>query len=446
MRRAFFCLLLLLLPTSLIAQNNLVSGLDRERMRDMLKVVAGDIEKNYYDPTLHGLDWKGLTAQAEQKINQAKTPSEMIVAIFVLVDKLKDSHTRFIPPSRVNRPLFGMEAKMFGDEARIYDLRPKGAAAEAGLQMGDRILEINGYRPQRKDFDDALIYYRFLHPMSQLKITYARGSSPPQTVVVNAKIKTGTMALDFSKLDNIYRYLVENFSESERHFYAMFEDGIGYLQVPSFAEGEQVPLGNLEKPKAVVIDLRDNPGGYVKSLEEFAGHFESQTVTMADTIWRKKDEPFKAKSSGPHYAVPLVILVDSRSSSAAEIFARHFQRTGRGTVIGDLSSGRVNTSRVYPEQIGTDKLLPFAVQISVARVVFPDGEELEGHGVKPDVPCLPGEDDLREERDPCLMKAVSLARKAAGLDQEVPDRVRSQVMGVVAAVKQYHDEQRRRRE
>ncbi len=254
------------------------------------------------------------------------------------------------------------------------------------------------------------------------------------------------MALDFSKLDNIYRYLLENFSESQRHFYAMFEDGIGYLQVPSFAEGEQVPLGNLEKPKAVVIDLRDNPGGYVKSLEEFAGHFESQTVTMADTIWRKKDEPFKAKSSGPHYAVPLVILVDSRSSSAAEIFARHFQRTGRGTVIGDLSSGRVNTSRVYPEQIGTDKLLPFAVQISVARVVFPDGEELEGHGVKPDVPCLPGEDDLREERDPCLMKAVSLARKAAGLDQEVPDRVRSQVMGVVAAVKQYHDEQRRRRE
>ena len=336
-RACFF--LFLLISTALSAQDNLVSGLDRERMRSMLKVVAGDIEKNYYDPALHGLDWKALTAQAEQRINQAKTPSEMITAIFLLVDKLKDSHTFFLPPSRVNRPLFGLNAKMFGDEARIYDLKPKGAAAAAGLQMGDRILEINGYRPQRKDFDNAMLYYRILHPLPKWKITYARGASPPQTVVVEAKIKTGTRALDLTSEENIERYLTENFGESEKYFSSMLEDDIGYLQVPSFS-GETVLLGNLQKPKAVILDLRGNPGGSTDALAEFAGHFEPQPVTMADMVGRKKREPIKVKSRGPNYSVPLVILVDSRSSSAAEIFARHFQRTGRATVVGDRSSGK----------------------------------------------------------------------------------------------------------
>ncbi len=102
----------------------------------MARVVSSDIEKNYYDETLHGLDWRALTAQTEQKINQAKSPSEMLTAIFLLVDKLKDSHTAFLPPSRVNRPLFGMEAKMFGDEARIYDIKPKGGRRRRGAADG----------------------------------------------------------------------------------------------------------------------------------------------------------------------------------------------------------------------------------------------------------------------------------------------------------------------
>ncbi len=234
MRRACLSLCLLLISTVLAAQ---VDSLTRDRMRNMAKVVSSDIEKNYYDETLHGLDWKALTAQTEQKINQAKTPSEMITAIFLMVDKLKDSHTAFLPPSRVNRPLFGMEAKMFGDEARIYDLKPKGAAATAGLRMGDRIVEINGYKPRRKDFDQALLYYRFLHPLPEWKITYQRGSNPPQTVVVAAKIKTGTMVLDLTTYENIDRFLVENFDESEKYFSAMLEGDIGYAQVPSFPAG-----------------------------------------------------------------------------------------------------------------------------------------------------------------------------------------------------------------
>ncbi len=127
--------------------------LDRENMRNILNVVAKDIEKNYYDPTFGGLDWKALTEEARRKIDDAKSVSAMVTAIFSLVDKLHDSHTVFLAPQRVARPRFGFEAKPFGEEVRIYSLNPKGAAAAAGLKIGDRIIQINGFSAERNSFD-----------------------------------------------------------------------------------------------------------------------------------------------------------------------------------------------------------------------------------------------------------------------------------------------------
>src|SRR5689334_16063481 len=154
----------------LVAQE--MTSVDRDRMRSMLKVTSSEISKYFYDPGLKGLDWKALTTQTDEKIKQVKTNGEAISAISVLVDKLQDSHTRFIPPSRAGRPIFGFYAKMYGDDARIYQVKPGSNADKAGLKPGDRIVKIFNYRPERKNFDDAMYYYRVLHPMPELKITY----------------------------------------------------------------------------------------------------------------------------------------------------------------------------------------------------------------------------------------------------------------------------------
>jgi hypothetical protein len=92
----------------------------------------------------------------------------------------------------------------------------------------------------------------------------------------------------------------------------------------------------------------------------------------------------------------------------------------------------VNTSLYYPEAVGSDSVVPFGVQIAIAKVAFEDGEELEHHPVVPDYPCLPTEADLRSQADPCLKKAVALARKAAGRAEELPEMVADQVEKVIA--------------
>src|SRR5260221_13808338 len=97
--------------------------MERTRAKWMLKTVAGDLEKNFYDPQMRGLDWKALYAQTIERIEKAATVNQVYLSIFSMVDKLDDSHTIFLPPQRAARPMFGFKAKAYGDAIYIYDIR-----------------------------------------------------------------------------------------------------------------------------------------------------------------------------------------------------------------------------------------------------------------------------------------------------------------------------------
>ncbi|MBZ5550356.1 MAG: hypothetical protein LAO22_20760, partial [Acidobacteriia bacterium] len=92
------------------------------------------------------------------------------------------------------------------------------------------------------------------------------------------------------------------------------------------------------------------------TLKAFAGNFESDPVVMGDIKGRKKDEQLVIKPRRPHYDMPMYILIDSETGSAAEMFARHFQLRKKAVIVGDHSSGRVTDSMFYSEKIGTDQL------------------------------------------------------------------------------------------
>jgi C-terminal processing protease CtpA/Prc len=423
--RLIRCAQPLLMLALLLVASYRMSGqsldLDRGRAQDMLKVVAADIEKNFYDPTLKGLDWKGLVAQARERIKRANSPGETFTAIFALVDRLQDSHTLFIPPQRSSRILFGFDAKPFGDEIRIYKLKDDGAAKKAGLRLGDRIVAVNGFAAERRSFDRMMVYFRALRPVRVLELVYTRGSEPVRTLQLEGQFKEGEILKDLTTSmgwNEFVREVVARQSEEEKVRSEKYEDGISYLRVPSFVVDQSSldhQVGKHADSRALILDLRNNPGGSRDLLTSFAGFFEAQPTVMVETREREKTEPLKVKPRHPTLKMPLFVLVDSGTASAGEMFARHFQRTGRAVVVGDTTSGRVNVAKIFPHHHGVDVVVPYAVEVAVGRVVFAGGEELEGRGVVPDQRCVPSEDDLREERDPCLDLAKSLARKALGL-------------------------------
>ena len=125
-----------------------------------------------------------------------------------------------------------------------------------------------------------------------------------------------------------------------------------------------------------------------------------------------------AKSQGDRaFAGRLVVLVDSNSASAAELFARTIQLEKRGTILGDRSSGKVMRSILHGEaaERGTFDyftFVPFAVSITDADITMSDGKGLEGEGVAPDELVLPTHDDLARGLDPVLSRAAALAGAA----------------------------------
>jgi C-terminal processing protease CtpA/Prc len=138
-------------------------------------------------------------------------------------------------------------------------------------------------------------------------------------------------------------------------------------------------------------------------------------VTIANRKGRKADlKPILAKKRNSPFAGKLVVLIDSKSASAAELFARVVQIEHRGTVVGDVSSGSVMESRYFPYSNGVDSKIFYGASITDADLLMQDGKSLEHTGVQPDEILRPTAADLAAGLDPVMTKAAELL--GLGLD------------------------------
>src|SRR5581483_8621223 len=155
-------------------------------------------------------------------------------------------------------------------------------------------------------------------------------------------------------------------------------------------------MKDVRKHQTLILDLRGNPGGYVKTLERMVAGVMDHDVTIAKRVGRKSDlKPQLAKTRGSSaFAGKLIVLIDSRSASAAELFARVVQLEKRGTVLGDRSSGSVMEARHYSFHQGTNTEIFYGASITEADLIMADGKSLEHNGVVPDEVVLPTAADL----------------------------------------------------
>lgn len=140
------------------------------------------------------------------------------------------------------------------------------------------------------------------------------------------------------------------------------------------------------------------------------GYFFDHPIKFGTEVSRGKSKERVAKNQGSHeFAGDLVVLVDSTSASASEVFARVMQIEKRGKVIGDATSGKVMTAQLFG--IAATRLYTFSVsriEVTVADLVMSDGQRLEGKGVVPDVPIVPTGRALAEKADPILAYAAKM--------------------------------------
>jgi len=393
----------LILATGLAATGvaQLPGALDRERGRLMLRVVRDYLQRHYYDSTFHAVDLAASAARADSQIQRATSNSEIFEAIARVALQLDDSHTRFFPPGRVAEVEYGWEIQMIGDSCFVVEVAPRSDAAAKGLVRGDRVIAVDGWVPSRREFPLFGYYYGALSPRTVVRLAVESPDGARRVLEVAAKVREGERIVElFGPDGDVLRRKAEDEARTWRDRFHRIGDDILIWRMGWFESHEQIDAGVARAKSAatLILDLRSNPGGLASAWERLAGHVVDRETRAGTLHLRRRSEPITIRPKGDRLRGRIIVLVDSRSSSASELFARFVQQEGRGTVVGDRSAGLVVRARVYRLQVGVD-----------IDVVMADGMRLEKSGVTPDEIVLPSGGDLGAGRDPALARALTLA-------------------------------------
>lgn len=390
-----------------------MDGIERERLRTMLKNIKKEVEKKYYDPSYKGIDLEARFKQAEQRLGQVETVGQAMGVIAQALMDFNDSHLYFLPPATNLQVEYGWRLQMIGDRAFITTVKPKSDAEAKGLRAGDQVLSIEGFRPSRKELWKMMYYYNILSKRQNVRMTVlSPGAEQPRELSVESKIKQLPKSITYSNLFTLFGDFGE--SDNDKHLFQKV-GGVVVWRMPSFgfdpAQVDSLVEGRVKNASALVLDLRGNGGGYVKTLERLAGYFFEKDLKIADLKGRKPMDPIQAKTRGGDvFKGRLVVLIDHRSGSAAEIFARLIQLEKRGTVVGDVSGGAVMQAEGFEGETGSGTYAVFyGASITNADVIMADGKSVEHVGVLPDELLLLTGADLAAQRDPVLARAIELA-------------------------------------
>jgi carboxyl-terminal processing protease len=377
----------------------------------ILKATREDLVKYYYDPSLRGMNVEATFTAADDAIAKAATHAQLFKAIAKPLMALEDSHTFFVPPAWAAKLEFGWDIQMIGDACYIVAIQPGSDAEAKGLKRGDQVLAVDGKEPSRAYLWEVLVTSRLLEPHGSSLFAVRSPQGEVRQVIVRTKVTpqkrvwtVSTGLADLIRETQDRRYL-------ERH--RLHEMGADLLiwKMPQFdLDIKEVGriLKQAAKHRAVILDLRGNPGGSVGTLAYMVGGFVDKKVTVNEIRLREETSLVVSEKPSSVFTGTLVVLIDSESGSAAEVFARVMQLNNRAKVIGDLSSGKVMMSRFYERHVGIKTEMFFGSSITVADVTMQDGKSLEGIGVTPDEILLPTADDLASGRDPVMSRAASL--------------------------------------
>ncbi len=380
----------------------------------MLDTVKADIQTYYYDPQFHGLNLDKRFGEAREKIGAAKSQDEALLDIAAAMAALKDSHTRFRPPAKPYGVEYGFLARAVGEtDCYVTQVRPDSDAAAKGLKAGDRLLSINGITIVRDDLR-TIEYSYSVFPQSGFHLGVRSPDGTEQNLVTMAKVIPGQVQIRRSDL--LEHRTAHRFDTSEdRSRYHAEGKQVLFWKLPDFNVDPDDVDGMVNKTRGfatVVLDLRGNPGGRIAALDKFLGGFFDHDVKIGDRNGRTDVKAQIAKGRGDKaFGGKLIVLIDSKSISSAEIFARVIQLEKRGTVLGDRSAGAVMESRIYYHAVELNQSMvsQYGAWITVADLVMGDGKSLENVGVTPDERVLPTPADMASGRDPVMARAAALA-------------------------------------
>jgi len=414
--RAFAALCLGLGLATLVAarQAPAFDSNQKSQAKQMLEAIKRGIQNTYYDPLFHGVDLNARFKQADKQLDSATSLAYAYAVIAQALLDFGDSHTFFIPPMRASTTEYGWTFQMVGDVCLVMAVKPGSDAEKQGLKAGDQVLRIENLTPSRLELWKIRYLYYTLSPRKALRVQVQSPGGQPRELSLAATVtkKSNVMEVSLEDLDQMIDQDSREAFTSNNKIARAGDVAIwrlsGFVFDPSAANKaiDEATKG----ASALVIDMRGNGGGIVKTLQEITGRLFDHDVTIATIKGRKSAKPMVGKTKKPVFAGKIVVIVDADSASCAELLARTIQLEERGKVVGDQSAGAVmQAEQIQGAVEGLEGAIVYGASVTDADLIMKDGKSLERAGVVPDERLLITPEDLAAHRDPVLARAVAMA-------------------------------------
>jgi carboxyl-terminal processing protease len=308
-----------------------------------------------------------------------------------LVQSLGDPYTEYLDSDQVKsqRDFYaGRHAGMIGiyvnyrdDYPVVSGVLPNSPALKAGLQTDDVILKINGTdaRGLKSEQTSALIRGT---PGTSVTLHVRRGGQETDATVIRADFQSPSVQSARLEDDILYLRVYDFGDSTEREFDAQLSSG-------------------LPGARGVVLDLRDNGGGFVSAATAVISRFVASGEAFEERGRDGGTNRTPVSGNHPAAGVPLVVLVNGNSASASEIVAGSLQAHHRAQLVGTKTFGKGSVQVDYHLSDGGD------LHLTVEHWFLPNGRSVDGVGLTPDVPV-----DLTNK--PAMFDVVQPARGHAG--------------------------------
>jgi len=290
-------------------------------------------------------------------------------AIEGMLAELDDPHSTYMDAASYQQFMESLKGNFEGIGATINQVEgrimivsplPGSPAEQAGLRAGDTILAVDGVTTEGLTAEEAVARVRGAAgtPVT-LTVQHAGETESQDITIVRAAVNLPTVGL-------------------------VIKENIAWIQIAGFSDNTDGELGDAleslteQGATGIVLDLRDNPGGSVDAVAKVASRFMNSGVIFYIVDNQGNREAREVERSGSATGLPLVVLVNGNSASAAEVLAGALQDTERAVIAGSVTYGKGSMNNLYQLNDGS------ALYLTAMRWLTPNGTLIEGVGITPD--------------------------------------------------------------
>jgi carboxyl-terminal processing protease len=347
------------------------------------------------------LFWDVWDELEKKYIDKKKIESKTMLygAIKGMVASLNDPYTFFLTPDENQKTKDDLQGKFEGIGAqlglkdnRVIVIAPlKNSPAEkAGLLAGDFINKVDGQPTTNMTLNEAVAKIRGKKG-TRVKLTIERDKKQKEIEIIRDQIDVPSIELSFER-ENIAYLKLNQFGDNT---YDEWDKAVNDIVK--------------KKVKGLILDLRDNPGGYLEGAVYIASEFLPQgalIVKQESTTYQSKN--YRSTRNGLLKEIPVVVLINKGSASASEILAGALRDHKIATLIGEKSFGKGSVQEALDLKEGA------GLHLTVAKWILPNGDWINGRGIEPQIKVenqIKEGNTLNKDNDQQLEKAIEILLK-----------------------------------